>query len=673
MSNLINDLIDRYHAQRAKAWPLIETFFDNLPEPLADIGWQFTQRLARQTAPSGEFLDALKHPAVARVAYLPLWHINAYVNQGDCVRNTEALETHLFASAFLGFCAIRIHDDFLDEDKPDSPVDNLLLANLLSVEATRQLQHIFPSDSPFWNHHLRHWAEYTQAVRLDKIRNRSGLAEFSTTDLLHIGRKAALLKTYPVAVALCFGKEEQIISIEKMMDNFNTAIQINNDIQSIKNDIETPHYTLPLVNAAVNAGFKVGTHPTNDELLCSLALSRAVPDSHQIACNYYLNARNASVSLGIDDLTQFIDWHIEDLQESADHWSGLCVDSARIPSSFLAALGNSEITDHSRDNLSATIDRALAFLNFDPICRESWEVQRTKVWGQDILIGDAFSRSLVCEVLATRGCIPSKQAGEILKQYKQNGWRYYRDFSALPPDIDDIAQSIRLVDWVEWKKKRRHSYLLTPIQWLAHNRNDDGSFPVWMTEGIKDKPETGWIPLGGTHCLGCEANLLEALAGLQKIDQQWLQEGGASLLSRWRAQGTNGIYYYKPAYGIFLIARCFSRLSKDSRLSSRLRNELAHELHRLGDRCNTISAGEHCLSIAAKVMVLALMEIPPVPLISEGLAILMELQSFDGGWSALDFFRCPGSTPNAIGWHSGRTLTTAIVTNALIRGEHVLA
>ena len=544
MTTSICDIVDRFEPQRARAWPAIEAFFKDLPAPLQDPGWEFAQRLARQTAPSGEFRDALKHPAAARVAYLPLWHIAACLSQGTCIEDLDALGTHLFASAFLGFCAIRIHDDLLDEDKPDTPIDDLLLANLLSVEATRHLQRVFPSDAPFWDHHVRHWAEYTQAVRLDKMRDRGGLADFTDADLLHIGRKAALLKTYPVAVALYAGRAHQLDRIETMMDDFNTAIQINNDIQSIKSDLEIPHYTPPLAAATLAAGCKPGTHPSKGELFGSLIISQALPDAHQVARDYYLRARDASAELGIDDLTTFIEWHIDDLQQSAEHWSEMCVDIENIPPSFLAVLGHIALPDVSSENLTRALDSALAFLRFDPACRESWEIQRTGVWDRDVLIGDVFSRSLACEALAAGGGASAGQAEDILDQYRQNGWRYYRDFSALPPDIDDIAQALRLVRLVDWNQETQSTYLATPMRWLAYNRADDGSFPVWMTTGVEDQPAQGWIPLGGMHCLACEANLLAALADGWEVEQHWLTEGMANLLDRWGAQGYNGIYWH---------------------------------------------------------------------------------------------------------------------------------
>ncbi len=659
------EFVDQYEAHRLRAWPIVEAFFKTLPDSLQDIAWNFAQRLARQTAPSGEFKDSLKHPAAARVVYLPFWHAASYLNQGLLVDAEDDFCSHLFASSFLGFCAIRIHDDVIDGDQPETPIDVLLLAHLFTIEATRHLQIVFPSDSPLWKHHLRHWSEYTHAVRLDKLRDLKGVAEFSTTDLLHIGRKAALLKTYLVAVALRFGKEEQIDAIEVMMDNFNTAIQINNDIQSIRTDLETPHYTPPLSGAILAAGIKLETHPTREEMKGSLILSNAVVESHSLAKMYYMRAKDISVELGIDDLTSFIEWHLDDLQTSEDYWQDVSVDMTKLPASFIDAFCDSESVVPLVPGLDRSLEMAIEFLQFDPESRESWEIQRTGIWGKSTLVGDVFSRSLIVESLAKMNMVLPDQVEEILLQYKENGWRYYREFKALPPDIDDIAQAIRLVRYADWDIETKCAYLAQPLRWLKDNRTSDGRFLVWLTENIDDKPEAGWISLGGMSCLACEANLLEALADVSNIPDCWIAEGLANLVLQWDKQYHNGIYYYKPDYGEYLIARCFARFCCDTRISVETKNHLRHQLKDMEVKPDTLLVGADPLAQASRLQQYVLLSKSRDQEVLKPADRLMGAQSFDGGWHATAFFRCPGNIPGRIGWHAGRLLTTAQVAVAL--------
>ena len=660
----MHDFTERYAAQRRRAWPEIEAFFRELPVPLADMGWQFAQRLGRQTSLSGDFRGALEHPAAARVAYLPLWHCAAYRKQGVFIPRAELLQTHLFAAAFLGFCAIRIQDDLVDGDSPDTSVDELLLASLFTVRAVGHLQRLFPSDAPLWQHHARHWHEYAQAVQIDKQRDASGLSPFDETDLLHIGRKAALLKTFPVAVALCAGREDQIGSIEALMDAFNTAIQLSNDIQSVRSDLEMGHYTQPLAAAALDAGFAPGTQPPQTGLLGSLLLSGAMGEAYELTKGYFERARVLSAEFGIDDLVAFIDWHMADMEKSAAHWRDLRIDGERLPVAFFRLKDETRVAETPLPDLDRCLDLANRFLGFDPECRESWELQRTGAWGQELLIGDVFSRALVTETLAEQGLAAPGQVEAVLEQYRENGWRYYRDFKALPPDIDDIAQAIRLLSHSAWDAETRRCYLAPPLRWLAANRATDGAFPVWLTEGIEDRPAAGWVPLGGEGCLACEANLLDALAGCGAEEAaDWVGEGVRRLADRWMTQGPSGVYYYKPAVGAAMIAGCLVRHRRW--LKGETAAQLDDRLRRMAGEQNAVPPTGDVLALAAGARLAAIAEDPEREAIARYLSALASRQSFDGGWEAGGLFRCPGATRQDIGWHGGRLLTTQYVARTL--------
>ena len=237
--------IARYSAARQRIWPEVEAFFRALPESLSKTADGFIDRLVLGTSPSKMLKNAFEEPAVARIAYLPLWHMEAYRRRGFPVKDHEILEECLFLSACMGFCAVRIWDDLVDEDKPGVPIDELLVANLLNLESFRQLQRVFPSDSTFWGYHDRFWKDYACAVGVERKRNRGGLAPFDEVALRLVGDKAAPLKSFPVAVALCAGQDQEIERLNELMDDFNQAAQLANDLQSLRRDLESRHYTVP--------------------------------------------------------------------------------------------------------------------------------------------------------------------------------------------------------------------------------------------------------------------------------------------------------------------------------------------------------------------------------------------------------------------------------------------
>jgi len=666
MSEVAQDFITPFEPIRARAWPMIEAAFAHMPAALQDLAWEFAQRLARQTAPSGQFEDALKHPAAARVCYLPLWHIDGLLQKGVDIADVEKLQEHLFASAFLGFCAIRIHDDLVDEDKPDVPVDMLLLANILTIEAIAHLQQVFASDSPLWTHHARHWREYTEAVRVDKDRDRSGLRAFEEDDLRHIGNKAALLKTFPLAVALYADQHEQIEDIEAMMDAFNIGIQLSNDIQSVRSDIESGHYTPPLARSALQIDLAPGTHPDQQTLLGSLMLSDALVETHDQALTYFSSSRQAAEDMGLGALVHFINWHIDDLKKSQEKWRGTRVDkevAQKLLKAQILPLLSGAAT--AAPLPQQTIDMGALFLRFDKESKEAWEIQRTGVWQRDLLVGDVFGRSIVLETLLELDQADAQQVLDLLEQYRRNGWRYYRDFAALPPDIDDIAQAMRLIQATPWDNAQRAKYLEKPLRWLAANRHDDGSFPVWLTNKIDDQPEEGWIDLGGMECIACEANLLDALADLDDEHVHlWIAPGIQSLLARWQEGGYNSVYYYKPSYAACVLARCFLRLSQLESIDAETRQRLAAAQQAIAAELAQ-AAPTDALALAARRLVLHHDREQHQHLLDADAALLKEKQSFDGGWERVDFFRCPGRVHQAIGWHSSRLITSALVVRAL--------
>jgi len=661
--------IARFDSQRNRIWPEVEAFFQNLPSSLKTLGWSFVQRGSRESSPTGQFKDAFKSPKIARAVYLPLWHTDAYLRRGISFPDEATLQTGLFVSSFLTACAIRIYDDLIDEDKPDIPKEELLLAHLLYAENTRHLQGLFPSDSPLWDYYTRFWAEYSQAIGVEMQRNRTGLAPFDEEALRHVGNKMAPFKTYPLAVALHAGQAHEIERIEAMMDALHTASQLRNDLDGLKSDVESRHYTPPIAQAALSVGYETGTHPPIEGLYGALFLSDAVVEIHALALQYFERAHQASVELGIDDLTDYLEWHMAELRKSAARWRDIRADRS-IPCP--------EVKDGSQGmpvfEVPDSLNMAFDFLQFDPEFREAWEIQRTGVLGQKLLIGDLFSRSLVLEVLAEQGRVEPGLVEEILSQFQQNGWRYYRDFKAMPPDIDDVAQAVHLLPWTSWDQATRREYLKTPLRWLEANRTSDGGFPVWLTEGIDDRPGADWDYLGITRCIACEANLLMALEKSDIMEvREWISEGIKNLLDRWEVQGYNAVHFYKPAYTTFILARCFEWLQKKPWIapdvSRRLRHHRQHMAADAVDSSRSGVAWENPLTAAATVLALLHASEPPQDIISQGVLLLEQQQSFDGGWEVVDFFSCPGPSGQGIGWHRSRLLTTAVVTRTLAQGR----
>jgi hypothetical protein len=664
--------IERYEAIRAAIWPEVERFFQALPPDLSEPAWHFAQRLARSTSPTHAFRDTFKKPWVARIVYLPLWHIDAYLGRGIQIPRREALQTNLFTAAFMGFCAIRIHDDLVDKDTPCDEMNDLLLADLFIVEAIRRLQRLFPAESPLWDYHAQYWQDYISAVRADQQRNRRGIMPFDEHALRQIGQKAALLNTFPTAVALWASQPYDIEPLTRMMEAFNTAVQLVNDLYSLPQDLEAQHYTPPIVQAALMAGFEAGTHPSVEELYGAVVLTDGVAHTCALALQYYERAFQISVSLGIDSLTEHLAWAMEEvrtLQTQPQHPSRVQSQDESQRSTEPWA----PVTVTKPDSLKIALD----FMQYDPEYREAWECQRTGTWGQSLLVSNAFGRSLILEVLAEYGCDVSAQIEALLAQYRQDGWRYYRGFKALPPDIDDIAQSMHLLQWTGWETIEKSRYLQRLLEWLTSNQTPDGGFPVWLTEHIEDQPVSGWVPLAGDRCLACEANLLFALEGVSALSEhEWITAGMASLLDRWERQRFNAVFYYTPAYTTFLIARCLGGCLSSPDITSETGQRLQTNLRGMMETIiePALKNAQTAAPFVNASMLLAYLcsPEPDSRLVDSALSILERQQDHDGGWGytgSAGFFRCLGRRDRRIAWHQSRLLTTAVAARALIWGR----
>ena len=146
------------------------------------------------------------------------------------------------------------------------------------------------------------------------------MAAFDETALRLLGDKAAPLKSFPVAVAQCAGREDETDRLNELMDAFNQATQLANDLQSLKPDLEARRYTLPIAGAALEAGYEIGSHPPTDGLYGAVVSTASVLETHDRAHSLFERARVASDDLEIPDLSACLTWHINDLATSRARW-----------------------------------------------------------------------------------------------------------------------------------------------------------------------------------------------------------------------------------------------------------------------------------------------------------------------------------------------------------------
>jgi len=653
----IPGFLSEFEAAREQAWTRITRFFESLPASLEGPYEGFSRRMARLTSGSGLFKDCFRTSNSSRVVYFPFWHLESYRRRGIEVTDFDQVASGLFVSSFLGACAIRIYDDIVDQDHQIDSRE-ILIGNLCTAEAVEILHSLLPTQSGFWDHYRRFWQEYTNAVGTEISRYRNGIFCYDDSAIQDLGAKGALLKIYPFAAAHLSGREEELDDLERLTDELNIAVQICNDLHNLRSNLENRKYTLPIAEAAILQGYEPDSHPSIDALYGVVALSDSLPESHERALHHFREAQEISARLEIDHLTDYIELQISQVEGALRRWDDADLDTVGVSASpsGVDALDPPD-----------SLEMALAFLNQDPEFRESWEIQRSGIWGQKELIGDVFSRSLILECLAEMGQPVENQIEEVLEQYERNGWRYYRDFKALPPDIDDIAQAIHLLKWAPWDERTKSEYLERPLRWLEANRLPDGRFPVWLRKGIDDEPTAGWIAVGASRCIACEANLLRSLLELDCARGRAMAEGMAqSLVGEWCISGPAASFYYKRSFTRLVMTRCFAGLDSDPHLKS-LTPELVPSDQIGFSRGFQENLGTDPLGLSAELLA-------SEPLAtnltdsSNGTQRLRRLQTYDGGWESVPFYLCPGpiGAGSRTAWHGSRLLTSAFAARAMM-------
>lgn len=300
------EFITCFAPTRSEIWPIIAAYFESIPSHLSELLENFLNRLTARVSSTSSLSGAFDLPQVARVVYLPLWIIDAYQHRGLLNKEAKSLQENLFISAFLGFCAVRIQDDIIDNDQPDTGLHELLLSNLFTNEAIRRLSVLFPGDSQLWSYYDQYWLEYTSAVSADHDRDQEGLTIYDLPALRMIGQKASLLKIYTTAVCLSVNRVEDITELNEMMDYFNTGVQLINDFQSLSLDAHSGHYTAPLAHWAMAAGYGKGTFPSESALIGLINWSQPDLGLFRTAGEQLESARLISSEFPIPHLTDCI-------------------------------------------------------------------------------------------------------------------------------------------------------------------------------------------------------------------------------------------------------------------------------------------------------------------------------------------------------------------------------
>ncbi|MFF2483382.1 hypothetical protein [Paenibacillus sp. NPDC058071] len=128
-----------------------------------------------------------------------------------------------------------IVDDAMDADREHTG-DLLALGHLFHIESQLLFQELFPGDSPFWSYMRKYVQEWAVAVVSEKK------DDYFQIDPLLLARKAAPVKLYSTGAMLLTGQPAFIDIAEQWVDRALTVLQMADDWQDWREDLENGSY-----------------------------------------------------------------------------------------------------------------------------------------------------------------------------------------------------------------------------------------------------------------------------------------------------------------------------------------------------------------------------------------------------------------------------------------------
>lgn len=221
-------------------WLRIEEKLTALPKPLSQQAADLLQYMAnrnRATGAKGYFEHHDSYPTPQLITWM-----------GECYLPGEPrfVERILEAALWL-FLYIRIQDDILDDASTQR--DLLLLGNICVQQGFAELYRLLPEDKTFQAEVEAAWLAFSAATALEKINHWGNISPFTDQDLDLLGEKFAAIRL-PISAILCrAGRADLILSYAQVLQNLGTAVQMTNDLNNWREDLEVGNFTYFLTQA----------------------------------------------------------------------------------------------------------------------------------------------------------------------------------------------------------------------------------------------------------------------------------------------------------------------------------------------------------------------------------------------------------------------------------------
>lgn len=316
--------------------------------------------------------------------------------------------------------------------------------------------------------------------------------------------------------------------------------------------------------------------------------------------------------------------------------------------------------------LHRAIDLARSALEFDPNAQSAWEVQRWGDWASEPRIGRVFPVGLGLLALCRAGHEADERIEWMIERTRRaDGWRYYENYTDIPPDTDDLGLILRLYAALR-KPRIEKTIFQRPFDLVRLAFAKDEEFPVWLDVGLDEplsKDAPNWL---GPRCIAVAAQFVLGLVEAKIEGQDDLRAKVLEwILDTWENHKEFAIFHYTWPFARLLLAKLIHALNvyqipDFSERFQTLAKQLVHEIQANGQADGGWGSP---LATACHIAILA-MHAPsfdPWP----SLTYLASWQGPDGMWPAEPLYRCPGKdgAPRA---HGAAIITTGICLDALL-------
>jgi len=615
------DWFSAYQPLRAQYWPPVEQFFGNLPPFLHRQATLLKNNLAISCSDTGQLADILCRPADHPLLYLHFWLLD------DWQLDRPDVAGQLLPAMALSFAGVFLQNSLNTETSPFSQNAGPL-AQLIFQQANHHLARLFPAEAPFWDAQRACWQEYAETALA---------AESDPAAESLLAGRWAFAKISAAAVAHVAGRATVWPQLAAMLNDFNQAYQVQQDILSLRRDLPRRRLTYPIAQIMAAAGLDPLQPVEPARVLGAAVLTGAVTQLCQADAARLAACRSAAEQLGLPTVARYLAAAAEFVQQTGAMFA-LKPQKPATPRHFAPPV----------DTLAVAIAAAEGYLLADETFRESWDVQRGS--GPE-LTAKAFPSGLALEALARAGRpLPAQVAG-VFAQLAAAGFRYF-NLPELPPDADDLGLLLRLFRYLPDDARPACRQLLAePLRRMVAGILPTGEIPVWF--GAAESAALVW----GRSCAATEINLL---LGLLDFDlpayRAVIAASARSVFQRFQTYGLGAALYYVTPYVVWSAFELLARL-RQTDLDVELAQTEAFFAARFQQEINQPYVSPQSAAF------FTLTAAGPDHRVARWRAKLLKTQRPDGGWPAEPLFLTPHGDQTA--WYASRTVTTAFCYLAL--------